>query len=44
MYKRVYQHGQIVVPVDSRGLVTIRVEGKLIRLYQASREIVEILK
>ena len=44
MDKRVYQHAQIVVPVDSRGLVTIRVEGKLVRLYQASREIVEILK
>ena len=44
MDKRVYQHGQIVVPVDSRGLVTIGVEGKLVRLYQATREIVEILK
>lgn len=44
MDKRVYQQSQIVVPVDSRGLVTIRIEGKLVRLYQATKEIVEILK
>lgn len=40
---RIYSHGDIVVPLDRHGLVTLRVEGKLIRLYQASREIVEIL-
>ena len=40
---RIYSHGEIVVPLDRHGLVTIRVEGKLIRLYQASREIAEIL-
>lgn len=39
----IYSHGDIVVPLDRHGLVTIRVEGKLIRLYQATREIVEIL-
>ena len=44
MDKRVYQQSQIVVPVDRHGLVTVRIEGKLVRLYQASREIVEILK
>ncbi|MCH7880939.1 MAG: hypothetical protein IIB69_05035 [Proteobacteria bacterium] len=39
----VYSHGDIVVPVDKHGLLTLRVEGKLIRLYQATREIAEIL-
>ena len=39
----IYSHGDIVIPLDSNGLVTIRVEGKLIRLYQATREIAEIL-
>jgi len=40
---RVYQQSQIVVPVDSRGLLTIRVDGKLIRLFEATREVVEVL-
>ena len=44
MDKSVYQQSQIVVPVDSRGLITIRIEGKLVKLYKATREIVEILK
>jgi hypothetical protein len=39
----IYNHGDIVIPLDSYGLVTIRVEGKLIRLYQATLEIAEIL-
>ncbi|MDH5356307.1 MAG: hypothetical protein OEY09_17830 [Gammaproteobacteria bacterium] len=40
---RIYRQSEIVVPVDRHGLVTLRVEGKLIRLYQATREITEIL-
>ncbi len=40
---QVYNHGEIVVPLDSNGLLTIRVEGKLSRLYEATREIAEIL-
>lgn len=40
---QIYRHGEIVVPLDRHGLVVIRVEGKLIRLYQATREIAEIL-
>jgi len=42
--KEVVRRSQIIVPVDSRGLVTIRIEGKLVRLYQATREVAEILK
>ena len=44
MDKEVYQQGDIVVPLDSRGLLTIRLEGKLVRLVKATREIVEILE
>ena len=40
----VYQHGQVVTPVDDKGQVTIKVDGKLIRLYEATREIIEILQ
>lgn len=40
---QIYRQGEIVVPLDRHGLVTLRVEGKLIRLYQATREIAEIL-
>ncbi len=40
----IFLQGQIVVPVDSDGLITIQIEGKLVRLYKATREIVEILK
>jgi len=39
----IYHQGDIVVPLDSRGLLTIRLEGKLVRLLGATREIVEIL-
>ena len=30
--ERNYRHSEIVIPVDSDGLLTVRVEGKLIRL------------
>ena len=41
--KDIYRQGAIVVPLDSKGLLTIRLEGKLVRLVEATREIVEIL-
>lgn len=44
MDKEVYRRSQLVVPIDSRGLVTVRVEGKLVKLYNATREIAEVLK
>ena len=40
----IYQQGDIVVPLDSKGLVTLRLEGKLVRLVAATREIIEILE
>lgn len=39
----VYNHSEIVIPVDSAGMLTVRVEGKLIKLIEATREIVEIV-
>jgi hypothetical protein len=43
MDEQVYRQSQIVVPVDSHGLLTVRIEGKLVRLYQATREIADVL-
>ena len=42
--RSIYQQGDIVVPLDSKGLVTLRLEGKLVRLVAATREIVKILE
>lgn len=39
----VYSHSRVVIPVDDEGLLTVRVEGKLIKLIEATREIVEIV-
>jgi hypothetical protein len=41
--KPIYNHSEVVIPLDSEGMLTVRVEGKLIRLIEATREIVEIL-
>ena len=38
----VYNHGEVVIPIDSDGMLTVRIEGKLIKLFEATREIVEI--
>lgn len=40
----IYRQSEIVIPVDSRGLLTVRVEGKLIRLVEATREIIDIVE
>ena len=42
--KEVYRRSEIIVPVDSRGLITVRIEGKLVKLYKATREVAEVLK
>lgn len=39
----IYRQSQIVIPIDSRGLLTVRIEGKLIRLVEATREIIDIV-
>ena len=40
---QVYRQGRIVIPVNHEGILTIRVEGKLIRLMESTREILDIL-
>ncbi len=42
--KSVVGQGQIVVPLDSKGLLTVRLDGKLVRLVKSTREIVEVLE
>lgn len=44
MDKAVYQQGEIVVPINSHGEITLRVDDKVVRLYKATREIIEVLK
>ncbi|WGL15857.1 hypothetical protein PVT68_13890 [Microbulbifer bruguierae] len=39
----IYRHAVIVKPVDRHGLVTVRIEGELVRLIHATHEIVDIL-
>ena len=39
----IYNHSKVVIPIDSEGMLTVRVEGKLIKLIEATREIVEIV-
>ena len=39
----IYKHARVVVPLGKEGTVTVRIENKVVRLIQATREIVEIL-
>ncbi|WP_237057405.1 hypothetical protein [Microbulbifer sediminum] len=39
----IYEHGVIVKPVDRHGVVTVSIEGELVRLMHHTHEIVEIL-
>ncbi len=40
----IYNAAHIVAPLDQHGVITVEIEGRIIRLIQASREIIEILK
>ena len=42
--QEVVENSKVVVPVDKDGIVTVEVDNKIIRLLQATNEIVEILK
>ncbi|MDH5712001.1 MAG: hypothetical protein OEZ15_10120 [Gammaproteobacteria bacterium] len=44
MDEEVYKQGEIVVPINSHGEITLRVDDKVVRLYKATREIIEVLK
>jgi hypothetical protein len=41
--QQVYDKGVVIKPVDKDGLITIRVEGKIIKLIKATKEIVDVL-
>lgn len=41
---QVYDSANVVFPVDDHGIITIEVEGKIIRLIKESLDIVEILQ
>lgn len=40
----IYRQGKVVVPLDPLGLVTIRVDDRLIRLHKETRKIIDILR
>ena len=40
----VYRRGTIIAPLDPRGLITIRVDDRVIKLHQKTREIIDILR
>lgn len=44
MDKEVYKQGEIIIPINSHGEITLRVDDKMVRLYKATREIIEVLK
>lgn len=39
----IYDHSRVIVPLGQDGIVTVRIENKVVRLIQATREIIEIL-
>ena len=43
MDRDIYDRGKVIVPLDPLGVVTIRIEDKVFRVMEKSREIVEIL-
>lgn len=42
--EQVYSQGQIIVPINEHGEITLRVDDKVVRLYKATKEIIEVLK
>ena len=44
MEQEVFKQGEIVVPINDKGEITVRVEDKVVRLYEATKEIIEVLK
>lgn len=42
--RQVYSSASVMVPVRNDGIVTVQIDGRVIRLIEATREIVEILR
>ena len=41
--KDIYAHGKILVPLDPLGIVTIKIDDKIMRVHKKSMEILDIL-
>ena len=41
--EEVYRYGVVSRPEDSQGVITIKVEGKIIRVLRATREILDVI-
>ena len=39
----VYHHAKLIVPVNNKGLVTISIEGRILKLDKVTRKIIDIL-
>ena len=39
----IYARGKIIVPIDKHGIITLKIEHRVIRLIKATREIIDIL-
>jgi hypothetical protein len=39
----IYNHSEAVIPLDSKGLLSVHVEGKLDQLVEVTKEIIEVL-
>jgi len=40
---KVYHDAKIIIPLDDRGLITISIDGRLLRLDKVTRKIIDIL-
>lgn len=40
----IYSHAKVVVPIGKDGILTVNIDGRLLRLRDKTREIIEILK
>ena len=41
--KDIYAHGEILAPLDPLGVVTLKIDDKILRVHQKSMEILQIL-
>lgn len=41
---QVYDHADVIFPLDDQGIITIEVEGKVISLIEESLDVIEILQ
>ena len=44
LQKEIYDEGRVIAPVNSKGIITVEVDGTLLKLYDKTRRIVEIIE